>query len=273
MKWILVIAFLILISSSCNRNKQGNLAESDAAKVDTVVAASDSEYNYDSVFVVENVKCPNVFKRDSGFLRKKEALEILKIANHTLYDSIPFQEELKDIAEKAYMGKYYKEKDQNKYILYIQYLSSSNYIFEIYPDLNIIKYRDFPSGNYNCCWASDFDGFKKIGEFYSIRYCGTGSGYCAGHVYIFKDLDNVPENSIIEQCFMFNPLEKKNLYLSSSVSNVTNISIRFSYEYIEKNADSEKLLLTKHIDVEYALAGNKWVAKDNIDIQEMFGLY
>ncbi|GHV17140.1 hypothetical protein FACS1894169_11880 [Bacteroidia bacterium] len=272
MKWILAIALLILISSSCNRNKQGNLVENNVAEIDTISASSDSEYNYDSLYVIENVKCPNVFKRDSGFLRKKEALEILRIASPSLYDSIPFQEELKDILERSYMGKYYKEKEQNKYILYIEYLSSSNYIFEIYPDLNIIKYRDFASGNYNCC-SSNFDGFKKAGKFYSIRYCGTGSGYCAGHVYIFKDLDNVPENSIIEQCFMFNPIKNIHISLSSSVNNITNTSIRFSYEYKEEDADSEKVLLTKHIDVEYNLVGNKWVAKDNIDIQEMFGLY
>jgi hypothetical protein len=263
----------MLVFSSCNKNRQGNLTESDAVKADTVLAASDSKYNYDSVFVVENVKCPNVFRKGSGFLRKKEAVEILKIANLNLYDSIPFQKELKEIPESAYLGKYYKEKDQNKYILYIGYLSRSNFVFEIYPDLNIIKYRDFASGNYNCCWDSDFDGFKKIGKFYSILYCGTGSGYCTGHVYIFKDLESVPENSIIEQCFMFDPIKNEHIFLSSSVNNITNTSIRFSYEYQERDADSEKILLTKHIDVEYVLVGNEWVAKDNIDIQEMFGIY
>lgn len=272
MKSPLPVIFFILAFSSCNRNKQGNLVESDVAKADTVLASSDSEYNYDSVFVVENVKCPNVFKRNSGFLRKKEAVEILKIANHTLYDSIPFQEELKDIAEKAYMGKYYKEKDQNKYILYIQYLSNSNFIFEVYPNLNIIKYRNFFSGNYNCCWSSDFDGFKKIGEFYSILSCATGLGYCSGHVYIFKDLESAPKNSIVQECFMFNPLQNKNIYLLSSVNYITNTSLKLSYEYNEEDADSEKLLLTKHLDVEYTLVGNEWVAKDNIDIYKMFGV-
>lgn len=273
MKSTLAIVFFILISSSCNRHKQGNLTESDVVKIDTVSTSSDSEeYNYDSLYVIENVKCPNVFKKDSGYLRKKEALEILKIASPGLYDSIPFQKSLKEISEKAYMGKYYKEKDQNKYILYIEYLSSSNYIFEIYPDLNIIKYRDFPSSNYNCC-SSNFDGFKKIGIFYSIRYCTTGSGYCAGHVYIFKDLESAPENSIIEQCFMFNPIKNIHIFLSSSVNNITNNSIRFSYEYIEKDGDSEKVLLIKHIDVEYVLVGNEWVAKDNIDVPKMFEMY
>ncbi|MFV0538566.1 MAG: hypothetical protein ACK5M3_14550 [Dysgonomonas sp.] len=271
MKWTFIIIFLILIFSSCNRNKQGNLVENNVAETDTIFASSDSEYSYDSLYVIENVKCPNVFKKDSGFLRKKEALEILKIASPSLYDSIPFQEGLKDISERSYMGKYYKEKGQNKYILYIEYLSSSNYIFEIYPDLNIIKYRDFPSGNYNCC-TSNFGGFRKIGELYGILSCGTGSGYCSGYISVFKDLENVPKESIIEQCFMYNPLKNKDLYLSSSINYITNNSIRFSYEYIEKDGDSEKVLLTKHIDVEYDLVGNKWVAKDNIDIYEMFGV-
>lgn len=274
MKSTLAIVFFILISSSCNGNTQGNLAESYAVRIDTISASSDSEeYNYDSLYVIENVKCPNVFKRDSGYLRKKEALEILKIASPRLYDSIPFQEGLKNILERSYMGKYYKEKGQNKYILYIEYLSSSNYIFEIYPDLNIIKYRDFASGNYNCCWGSDFDGFRKIGEFYSIRYCGTGSGYCAGHVYIFKDLDHVPENSITEQSYIFDILNKKYLYLISSIGSITDVSIQYSYTYEETDVEDEKVLLTKHIDVEYVLVGNKWVAKDNVDIQKMFGLY
>ena len=271
MKWIFAIVFLILISSSCNRKKQGNLVENNVAETDTILASSDSEYNYDSLYVIENVKCPNVFKQDSGFLRKKEALEILKIASPDLYDSIPFQEELKGISEKAYMGKYYKEKEQNKYILYIEYLSRSNYIFEIYPDLSIIKYRDFASGNYNCC-SSNFDGFKKVGIFYSIRHCGTGSGYCSGYIFLFKDLENAPEDSIIEQYFMFDPVKDIHIFLSSSVDNITNNSIRFSYEYIEKDADSKKVILTKRIEVEYNLVGNKWVAKDNIDVEKMFGV-
>lgn len=272
MKWTFTIVFLILISSSCNRKRQGSLVENNVAETGTILSSSDSEYNYDSLYVIENVKCPNVFKRDSGYLRKKEALEILKIASPDLYDSIPFQEELKGISEKAYMGKYYKEKGQNKYILYIEYLSCSNYIFEIYPDLNIIKYRDFVSGNYNCCWDSDFDGFKKIGELYGILSCGTGSGYCSGYISVFKDLGNAPEDPIIEQCFMFDPVKDIHIFLSSSVNNVTNNSIRFSYEYIEKDADSKKVILTKRIEVEYNLVGNKWVAKDNIDVEKMFGV-
>ncbi|MGQ3013450.1 MAG: hypothetical protein ACT6QS_07075 [Flavobacteriales bacterium] len=61
--------------------------------------------------------------------------------------------------------------------------------------LQILNTYDLQHGNYSCCWTNAYDRFRRIGDLYVIRYCNTGSAFCAGHDLFFRRLSELQPGS------------------------------------------------------------------------------
>ncbi|MFN5417271.1 MAG: hypothetical protein ACK5B9_09465 [Flavobacteriia bacterium] len=84
-------------------------------------------------------------------------------------------------------------------------------------------------GNYPCCW-NNFDGFIKKGDYFFIKTCGTGSGFCAGQWRIYaKNRKNNPQ----AEGFLFEMsacMDSDTCYGFHSTFDVINTNIFVEYE-------------------------------------------
>jgi len=131
---------------------------------------------------------------DSGFITKKVGLPFL-LSNKLTDTTESFWDQVKDFDTIA---KYYKIKETGNYYycsidISGQYSFETHLIIELTSDGEIIKSERFKHGNYACCWNNYYDGFNKYGDYYGIDICGTGSGYCATYLFLFKNL--IPQDS------------------------------------------------------------------------------
>lgn len=57
-------------------------------------------------------------------------------------------------------------------------------------------------GNYSCCWSNMYDGFRRIGDLFFVRYCTTGSAFCAGHTMFFRRVADLQEvNGVVSEMY------------------------------------------------------------------------
>jgi hypothetical protein len=141
-----------------------------------------------------NVKNIFDFSLDSGYITKNAGLKLLLI--YGLTDTINSSWDLINASDT--IAKYYKDQETGHYfICSIDYSNIYNFethvIFELNKIGELVKKERFFHGNYPCCWNNYFSGFNKYGTFYGINICGTGSGYCAKYLLLFKNL--IPQNS------------------------------------------------------------------------------
>lgn len=133
-----------------------------------------------------------LFPQDSGYLRKKEVLNFLAF-NHLTDSTAKIWRNYHDTDT---FGKYYRQPDGN-IIACLLDLGSDLYqvlqVMEVDPYDTILKVEPYLHWNYACCWDG-FDGFTKTGNYYFLKICGTGSGYCATHLYAFQYV--TPQDSL-----------------------------------------------------------------------------
>ncbi len=68
--------------------------------------------------------------------------------------------------------------------------------------LHILNSYRLLHGNYTCCWNSTCDGFRRIGDLFFVRYCTTGSAFCAGHTMFFRRVADLQEvNGVVSQMY------------------------------------------------------------------------
>ncbi|RYD80371.1 MAG: hypothetical protein EOP53_08130 [Sphingobacteriales bacterium] len=131
---------------------------------------------------------------DSGFIKKADGLNLL--ISYKLTDTTnSFWRQIKD---NDTIGKFYKIKETGNYYLCLLDVSSKNnwathLILELNKNNEIIKTERFTHSNYHCCWKNDYEGFNKYGEYFGLKIFGTGSGYCATYLFLFKEL--LPQKS------------------------------------------------------------------------------
>ncbi|WP_206156159.1 hypothetical protein [Chitinophaga fulva] len=58
---------------------------------------------------------------------------------------------------------------------------------------DVLKVERYFHWNSPCCWERN-DGFTKWGDYYFLKICGTGSGYCSTNLFCFQDV--VPQDSL-----------------------------------------------------------------------------
>ncbi|RBL89986.1 hypothetical protein [Chitinophaga flava] len=134
-----------------------------------------------------------MFTQDSGFIRKKDVLNFLKY-NH-LTDTTASG--WRFYPDSDTLGRYYRQPDGNFIACLLDAGSESfetHLLMEVRPNDSIIKAERFIHWNYLCCWNNRYEGFVKCGDYYCLKICETGSGYCGTHVYIFKNVQ--PQDSL-----------------------------------------------------------------------------
>lgn len=280
MRYIFHIVFLCIFLLSCTRGGQ-SVSEDDMfiSQLDSAISKymNDSIYYTNWVYPVEKNIWTGTFKGESGYLKKLDALELIKLAggngvirSESSYIDFTRWDEVK---ESEVMAKYYKDKHVGRYMVYVDNKACpfpDNMVLQVDIINKTIDRKTFPSGNYNCCWQGQFDGFKKVGEYYYIRPCGTGSGYCAADIHLFRDLKKVPENPIAEYAWSSGFGDFPYLWLTTTEMELTLDGVKFKYKYeegeivdVDTTTSVLKAIKTLRFTIDYILVDNRWTAKDS----------
>lgn len=205
---------------------------------------------------------------DSGFVTKKIGLPFL-IA-HQLTDTTGVY--WNDLKSNDTIAKYYRLKD-NGHFLYCTVDYNPDYIFEtrILLELNqsckILQVERYYNGNYACCWANLYEGFQKYGDYFGIKTCSTGSGFCASNLYLFEKL--TPQDSlepIVTDYYEAMGGADLNPRVLKSTFSLKKDELRVNYtleEGVIGHDDQFKVQKTKRFTVPYRRRGISWVAQDS----------
>lgn len=79
------------------------------------------------------------------------------------------------------------------------------YVFDISEKDGVFRlesWKDYQHGLHACCWHGNMSGFYRVGPWFLVNTCNTGSGYCANkaHLLFFpllSKIDIVEEKAII----------------------------------------------------------------------------
>lgn len=202
-----------------------------------------------------------IFKADSGYINKKEALAFL--LKNNLTDTIKSNWNLYNDAE--IFGKYYKYKNTNEYLFCIMDLSKK-YTFETHLLIKINSKGEitdtsrFIHWNYPAC-IDGKDALNKYGDYYGISICQTGSGFSAEYIYFFKDfVKQDKQNPILIS--LFSGIGYQTEIVNSSLK-IKNDIIKLDYEVETTEETYETKVNLKQFKVDYFLKNNKWETKDS----------
>ncbi len=214
------------------------------------------------------------FYQDSGFILKKDGLRFLLSA--ALTDTAgSYWSQVKD---NDTIGKYYKVRQTGNFFVCTIDLSQKNnfetfLLLEIKADGTVLKNERFFHGNYLCCLPNYYEGFYKYGDYFCLKTCGTGSGYCGTNMYLFKEIKPQNEqNSIAESYSSFNCSIGLSIILSSTIE-LHNDYLIMHYEL--KNGEFNiihphfKVKQTDKFDVKYKLQNDTWVATDSTKLKDL----
>ncbi len=220
----------------------------------------------------------SIFVNDSGFVSIKNGEKFLLELNNN--DSIDFGYKKLDLNDT--IGKYYKKENSKNYYLFLNDILNvkfgpSQFILEVDAEGNVIRSERFTNGFYLCCWNNKYDGFGKLKDYYFIRSCGTGSGFCSSNIYLFKEI--LPQeklNSITQEVFSSTCVGNvKHQPLSCSVTSKIEVkpkSLVFHYKYekgIITKSNKFKIKETENFDIEYALKDKLWIALDSTKLEKI----
>lgn len=202
------------------------------------------------------------FKGDSGFILKPQAVKLLNTVRNI--DTIDIGWE--NYIENDTVGKYYKTSWGTFYACILKPLSATRVIIEMTPENKILKSEYFYSGTYHCCWNNDHEGFQKHGDYYSVRTCGTGSGYCAGELNVFQKIPSKSSNSILESVWVSTCFEGYSCSLTS-IMKIRNDTVFMNYT-LEKGILKKKFKVkkTEKFDIYYTKKDSKWIASDSTNL-------
>lgn len=206
-------------------------------------------------------------RRDSGFVTKKDGLPFL-IANN-LTDTVgSYWDNLQD---SDTLGKYYKIKESGHfYYCSIDY--SPEYTFETHLiiELNqvgkVLQSARFFHGHYHCCWDNRYEGFNRYGDFFGIKTCSTGSGFCATDLYLFKKLRQQEEQTSIPlgQWSAFgNDIGEPRSVSANLEWNKNELIVHYLLEDgVLDDEGNFKVKLTRKMDATFIFKNQHWVCKD-----------
>jgi len=204
------------------------------------------------------------FDADSGFILKPQAEQLL----HKIYpDSTGLTFDLKD---NDSIGKYYKTSWGNIYSCIGIPETATHIVCEITPKGLIAKSGLFYSGTSHCCWSNLYEGFQKHGKYFSIKTCGTGSGFCSSELFIFDRLKSQEEqNSILQFAWQsFCSGGACNLYSDMKIKNDI-VYMHYTLEKGEQDDEGEfKIRETKYFDIHYTKKESKWISPDTIKLND-----
>ena len=212
---------------------------------------------------------------DSGFITKKIGHKFLVEAS--LSDTSKNWDLLKS---SDTIGKYYKVGSTGNYFACLidysdKYAFETHLLLELSPNGNLLKSERYIHGNYPCCWDNYYSGFGKMGNYFYIETCATGSGFCASELYLFKNIK--PQDSIISvpnNCFIS--------MTGTGLSYKLNSRVEFKSEYLIMHYLLQKGIFddqnkfqtkkTENFDIRFDLVRNSWLTSDSSTF-EKHGIY
>lgn len=214
--------------------------------------------------VIETLKTPGygaVFKGDAGVIIKKPAWPYLiaaKLIDTTLVTDWSYTEDTDTI------GKYYRLNDEDAYLACILDHAVDGrenlLLFETNPQGVVTKSFHYYYGEAHCCWVSTFDGFGRMGNYFFIRTCGTGTAMCTSDLYLFKTASpQEAQQPISEWYWMGSNAADPAIHGVSSVLKVQGDSVQVHYT-VEAGVAA---VTTDSFDVTYHLLQGRWVANDS----------
>ncbi len=203
-----------------------------------------------------------LFKADSGYVNKKDALAFL--LKNQLTDTIESFWSLHGDSES--IGKYYRIKNSKDYLLCVMDLSKK-YTFETHLLMKtnskgeITDTSRFMHWNYSSCLDNKAEAFNKYGDYYGLSICQTGSGFSAHYVYFFKDfVYQEKQNPIL--LFLYSGMGYLSETITSSMKiNNDIINVDYEVETIRETYKTETK--TVKFNADYFLKNNKWETKDS----------
>jgi len=176
------------------------------------------------------------------------------------------------------IGKYYKMANGN-YIASVASLGSYKQetikLCEATQNGEILKAEEYRFGNYRCCWDNIDDCLKKFGDYYIFTSCGTGSGFCGGDIYLFKNIKPQHwQESIPESIWMWAGPDMQDHYISiTSKMEMKNDTVIMHYtnQLYEQLEDSETKT-TKSLekfDITWIQKNDNWVVTDSLKLKEI----
>ena len=201
--------------------------------------------------------------KDSGYIVKKKGLDFL--VSSALTDTLnSYWNQAKD---NDTIGKYYKDHASNNYFMCFvdlakKYSFETHMLIEVNENGEIMKKERFFHGNYSCCWKNYYEGFSKRGKYFCLKTCGTGSGYCASYLYLFKEiLPQESQNSIPEEYWSSSGITQK--FTSQMELGNNELTMHYKLEIGELSDSSAfRADQTRTFDVNYFFKNKKWITKD-----------
>lgn len=218
------------------------------------------------------------FTADSGYILKKQAIDILLKANYESYvdeghrDTIDLN--LPDINDTDTIGRFYKLKNGHYLTCIEDIIRPDRFNNKILSELdesgNVLISEGYFSGNYYCCWNNRYEGFKKHGEYFSLKTCGTGSAHCSAITHLFKEFSS--QNSGIYSyiytgwcsgidiaCHLTSKMEIKN----------DTVIMHYTMEQLkERRNGKKKVIKIEKFDIKYIEREHEWIALDSTRIRE-----
>jgi len=216
-----------------------------------------------------------IFSQDSGFILKKDGLPFL--LSVTLTDTSGSQWTWSQVKDNDTIGKYYQVKQTGNFFvctieLTKKYAFVSHLLLEIKSDGTILKNERFIHGNYPCCWDNFYEGFKKRGEYFYFKTCGTGSGYCGSRIYLFKNIISQDKQNAIPESYRSFSGDGQSEVLTSTMELRENyIIMHYKLETgnVDRNSKNFKAKKKDKFDIKYILHNSNWVATDSTKIKDL----
>jgi len=221
-----------------------------------------------------NRKSNLTFKQDSGFITKKDGLIILFPDSLKINSNIYWNGKL----ESDTIGKYYRDGENGNYIICIVPLIDTSYscnpclLIEMKPNGTIVNKVKFEHSNTPCCVDNPYNEFGKMGDYFCLKTCSSGSGYCATYQYIFKYV--IPQNKQ-------NPIPESYYSIFSSTNYESKLSSVFELydKYIIVHYLLEtgtiggnsllKIINTEKFDIKFIFQNNTWVTTDSLKLKSL----
>ncbi|MCL2132458.1 MAG: hypothetical protein FWH36_08455 [Lentimicrobiaceae bacterium] len=210
--------------------------------------------------------------QDSGFLQKKEALQILSMAD--VIDSTNIDHE-KYIKENDTIAKYYKRTDNGNYLFSIKYDVNETYhshiLIECSSKGKVLKKEIYYHGT-EYCFSNYYSNFYKLGDFFALKICSNGSQTYNTDLYLFKEitsqdsLNMIPVDSWIVDDWDIKDIKyvtgSSTMKLENDSLTVTYISETGIFVPVENgNEDEEKFKVIEKkepLDVIYVYKNQQW---------------
>ena len=209
------------------------------------------------------------FIGDSGYISDAELFRKIKFDTvnnkDTLYKMI-------NIHSGDTVGKYYKGNNGH----YFSCLNASHgfvgfLLVETKPDGTIITKAPYGVSINGFCWNSDYDGFRKYGDYLSFRSCSSGTAQSSGAITLFKTLKPQEEMGEISESLWYSNYDDTYNELTSKIE-IKNDTVFMHYTataYTEVD-DKKVINTTDTFTIRYVAHGDEWAPLERSPVTMQF---